>query len=351
MPVTRRAYAGGAVQTTITSSIDDDDVSIAIASASGWPTGAPFYVVIDPGQPAEEKILVTRSSTTLTVADAATDRGVDGTSAASHPGGAVIYPVVTARDLDEANKLAAVFTTRGDIVYQGASDPARLAKGTQNHVLRAGASDPEWGQVVAASIATGAVEEAKIASSAVATVKIADGAVTTAKVADGAVTTAKVADGAVTTAKVDDGAITEAKLATAFLDALPKGVVGYAERTSNQTGITSTSNVDLTGLSVTFTALADRRYKITASVGGGYSSTTEAFLVAITTGSNTVLQRSILPNSQAEWWRADMCTVEVPGAGEVTYKVRGSTVFGGSVQVSASANAPSYILVEDIGPA
>jgi len=35
-------------------------------------------------------------------------------------------------------------TTRGDIIYRGASADQRLAKGTQNRILTMGANDPEW---------------------------------------------------------------------------------------------------------------------------------------------------------------------------------------------------------------
>jgi hypothetical protein len=37
-------------------------------------------------------------------------------------------------------------TTRGDIIYRGASADARLAKGTQGYVLKQGANDPEWAE-------------------------------------------------------------------------------------------------------------------------------------------------------------------------------------------------------------
>ncbi|KKL81863.1 hypothetical protein LCGC14_1990500, partial [marine sediment metagenome] len=37
-----------------------------------------------------------------------------------------------------------LLTTRGDIIYRDASVPARLAKGTNGHVLTMGASDPAW---------------------------------------------------------------------------------------------------------------------------------------------------------------------------------------------------------------
>jgi hypothetical protein len=39
---------------------------------------------------------------------------------------------------------ASLLTTRGDIVYRGASAPQRLAKGTAGQVLTMGADDPEW---------------------------------------------------------------------------------------------------------------------------------------------------------------------------------------------------------------
>jgi hypothetical protein len=37
-----------------------------------------------------------------------------------------------------------LLTTRGDIIYRGASAPARLPKGTSGHVLTMGADDPAW---------------------------------------------------------------------------------------------------------------------------------------------------------------------------------------------------------------
>jgi len=40
-------------------------------------------------------------------------------------------------------------TTRGDIIYRGASADQRLAKGTQGHYLKMGANDPEWAAVAA----------------------------------------------------------------------------------------------------------------------------------------------------------------------------------------------------------
>jgi co-chaperonin GroES (HSP10) len=111
MAVARRLFAGGAVQTTLLSPISATDLTITIVGDTGWPSGAEeFFVVIDPDQATEEKMLVTRSSTVLTAA-ATAKRGVDGTVAASHSAGAVIYPCVTATDLNDANRVASRLTS------------------------------------------------------------------------------------------------------------------------------------------------------------------------------------------------------------------------------------------------
>lgn len=46
----------------------------------------------------------------------------------------------------DGTDLTSTLTTRGDIVYKGASALERLAKGTQGYVLKQGANDPEWGE-------------------------------------------------------------------------------------------------------------------------------------------------------------------------------------------------------------
>lgn len=133
---TRRQYAGAAVQTTITSSLNASATSIDIASTTGWPSGATaYFVVISPGTTSEEKCLATRASSTLTLT-----RGQDGTTGQTHASGATIYPVFTATDADEANELASVMTTKGDIISRSSSVPTRLAVGTNGQVLVADSS-------------------------------------------------------------------------------------------------------------------------------------------------------------------------------------------------------------------
>ncbi len=212
MAKTRRAYSGNAASTTLASGISSGDTTITISAATGWPSGAPFYVVIDPGTASEEKVLVTRSSTTLTVSGS---RGADDTSNSSHSAGAVIYPVFTAVDANEANLLASTLTTQGDLLTHGASDFARVAIGTAGQVLKvnSGATAPEWGQVATAGIADSAVTSAKIADGTIVAGDIADGAITSAKILDGTIATGDLADSAVTSAKIADGTIVEGDLA------------------------------------------------------------------------------------------------------------------------------------------
>ena len=97
--MSRREYKGAATPCTIVSTITSSSTTITISDATNWPTGS-FSLVIDPGLAGEEKVLITsRTATTLTV----TTRGYDNTTASAHTTGAIIYPVPTAIDFDEAN--------------------------------------------------------------------------------------------------------------------------------------------------------------------------------------------------------------------------------------------------------
>jgi microcystin-dependent protein len=145
---------------------------------SGFSTDAePFFVVVDPGTAKEEKICVKYATTdTLTVVDPAVTstwgssvngRGADGTTDREHLQGAVIYPVFTALEANQSNELVSKYANAGSVVYQGSGTPGtftELVVGTAAQVLKvnSGATAPEWGQVTAEGIATGAVTSAKI---------------------------------------------------------------------------------------------------------------------------------------------------------------------------------------------
>ena len=137
---TRRSYAGAAPACTLTNSITSVDSSALLTGdVTNWTTTAsgPFFMVIDPGLVTEEKVLVgARSGSSLS----SLTRGVDGTTASSHSAGATCYPVFTAVDADQANKVASTLTTKGDILATDGSALNRLAVGTNGFVLTADSS-------------------------------------------------------------------------------------------------------------------------------------------------------------------------------------------------------------------
>lgn len=140
--VTRRQYKGAAAQTTITNALASGDTSATLAATTGWPStgGIPFYVVISPGTASEEKCTATISGSVLTLT-----RAQDDTTAQSHASGATIYPVFSADDADEANKLASTLTTRGDLLTMGTGpDFKRVAVGGAGAILKSDGSEPAW---------------------------------------------------------------------------------------------------------------------------------------------------------------------------------------------------------------
>ena len=134
---TRRSYAGAAPACTLTNSITSGDTSALLTGdVTNWTTTAsgPFFMVIDPGLSTEEKVLVgSRTGSSLS----SITRGQDGTTAASHAAGATVYPVFTATDADQANKVASTLTTKGDVLVTDGSVLNRLGVGGNGSILNA----------------------------------------------------------------------------------------------------------------------------------------------------------------------------------------------------------------------
>lgn len=271
MAKSRRSYKGAAVANTLSAGVlNAGATSITLATAmSGWPTsGTPFFVVIDPGTAKEEKVCVKyNTSTNLTVVDPAVTsgwtasvngRGADGTTDRQHDAGAVIYPVFTAFEADEANELVSKYTTNGDIVVHGNTTVKTIStggSGGNNKVLIADSAVTDggvkWGLVTADNLDTGAVTSAKIldgtivnadinASAAIALSKLATGAlptaitVTTGNLIDDAVTSDKIAAPTLTTktdsftlALVDENCTMQCNKATAMTVTVPTSSVAF----------------------------------------------------------------------------------------------------------------------------
>jgi hypothetical protein len=199
---TRRAYAGAAATCTLSAAIASDASTASLTgTVSGWPDTAngPFYMVIDPGLATEEKVLVgSRSGTSLSTVT----RGVDGTQASAHSTSSVCYPVFTAIDADQANKVVSTLTTKGDLLVTDGTVLNRLAVGTAKHVLVAttGATNGvSWAQIDADGIATSAITSDKILDGTIVNTDInASAAIALSKLATTGTLTATTFVGALT---------------------------------------------------------------------------------------------------------------------------------------------------------
>lgn len=126
------------------------------------------------------------------------------------------------------------------------------------------------------------------------------------------------------------------------------GSLGRATATTSQT-FTSASLVDFTSLSVTFTAVASRLYRIGFSLPQAYGTASERFTVHIV-GSSTLMET--YQNMTGNGWSLTAFVTATFSAGSQTVKLRGARDVGtNNAVVYASASAPMTLLVEDIGPA
>ena len=131
---------------------------------------------------------------------------------------------------------------------------------------------------------------------------------------------------------------------------LPWGIVALVEVTSSQSSINTIT--DLTSLTSTNTFVANRRIRITGYLPNAGSTTSAVFWeLTIADGSNTVLQKGVQATVSASQPAVVIAQkVLTTSAGSATYKLRGTTGTAGGYH-TASATAPSFLLIEDIGPA
>lgn len=129
----------------------------------------------------------------------------------------------------------------------------------------------------------------------------------------------------------------------------PWGEMAFAQVTAAQTGLSTT--VDLTGLSVTFTAVANRKIITTLWIGQWQNITTAGqSSMWIADGANN-------PKAIASFQTDAVPTMaqliaqarETTTAGSITRKGRGSAT-AGTISITGSATQPNFILIEDLGP-
>lgn len=311
MAYSRRSYKGAAVSNTVGGSgLAANATTITLGSAmSGWSTGTtPFFVVVDPGTAKEEKICVIyASSTTVTVVDPAVTsgwtasvngRGTDDTTDRAHDTGAVVYPVFTATEANQANELVSKSTTNGDIVVHGTTGFKTIAtggSGNNNKVLIADSTITDggvkWSTVGTDSITDSAITSGKIADGAIVNADInASAAIALSKLATGALPT----DITVASANLVNGTVALADLASAVANALvPVGTIAMYGGATAPTGwllcdgTTSTSG---------YTALAALVGSTTPDFKGRFALGDNSSLTLLATGGSTTIGTNNLPS-------------------------------------------------------
>jgi hypothetical protein len=111
----------------------------------------------------------------------------------------------------------------------------------------------------------------------------------------------------------------------------------------------STSAVDIPGMSITFNGLAGRLYRASLYFYLDSSQPLQRFRVAITDGSNNVL-RLHDDETNTDWNRTSASVSHVfTATGSTTIKIRTQTVDAGTLTFYSPAPTQTTLVIEDIG--
>jgi hypothetical protein len=129
----------------------------------------------------------------------------------------------------------------------------------------------------------------------------------------------------------------------------PRGIMALSLITANA----NIGNAESTFTSVTFTAEADRYYKITWFSGQiqNASGSVNNFYLREATATGTVIQQALQFLSAAEGHIFEMSVVKTFAAGSRSVFARFDQNAGSSTVMTSGATRPSYLMVEDVGPA
>lgn len=286
-----KEFTGNAPATRLSGSLASGvttTFSVITGGGTGYPTGATasFVVVVDRGTSLEEKILCSgRSGDVFTIAGSG--RGYDDTTAQNHAAQAVVEHALDSATVEEAN--------------------AHVNDDTRNdhsQYLRTYATGGDAASPEAVSQTTAAIGDDLIPAHA-------------------------------------DHVHVQAA-------ATPRGVMGYAEKTDLQA--VSNGNTDaLTDLSVTFTAISGRRYRVSTQVLVMADAGEHAQVFIRDSGASANL-------ANKQWYSGGALEENTVGFGRIITGITGSKTYIvrltaiGSISAGGVANTnPAFLLVEDIG--
>lgn len=126
------------------------------------------------------------------------------------------------------------------------------------------------------------------------------------------------------------------------------GVIGWAEMTTAQTGLPASTEVDITGLAVTFTPQIGHRYRYSAQALMTPSAANGTIDLRLSDAANTLICRTTYsaPAASSRYTAVNSRVVLATAATPITVKARAVISGGGEVSGQAS---PAWLLVEDIG--
>lgn len=127
-----------------------------------------------------------------------------------------------------------------------------------------------------------------------------------------------------------------------------RGVMGYVINTTTNPTVTTTA-ADVTGMSVTWTAVANRLYRVTfeGMISNSVNSQNQYYF---TNAANTQLDQTYQENLANEFQCLNFQYLFVGSAGSTTIKLRANSQVG-TLTFYGTGNRSMSIVVEDLGQA
>lgn len=135
------------------------------------------------------------------------------------------------------------------------------------------------------------------------------------------------------------------------MPSLPKGKVAWSEASGTQGSITNTE-VDVTGVTVTWSASAERRYKITFGFEISSTVAADVYIVKLTDNTNVSIVRATESFNVGGVAQSGLMVATFTGlSGAITRKLRVVRSSGsGTISLNGTSDSKkAFILVEDIG--
>lgn len=317
---TRKRTPGGIPASALAANITAGATSLTLTTGDGanWPTTFPYDIIVNRASATSRERITVGGKTSDTLNTLT--RGIDGTTGQAHNLGDSVEIAVAGSYLDELGQLLG--GAAGDLYYYDGTALQKLAKSTAEKILKQGASAPTWSWGSLPIFAS-------------------TGARTTANAAP--------ADGDASYLNAGDATEgPEFYNGTSWRKPwnMPWGVLGVATTTTAQTGISTI--VDLTSLTITFTAVTGRRYKYSGQVSVKQQTAAAIVDLVLTTTTPTTVIQTTAQMAAANQNTMTFTGYETISAGSVTRKLRLQTS-AGTVDAQ-TGNIASFYIVEDIGP-